>query len=245
MQLEYWLQIPGWEEDYEISNLGNIRECRRYICKHSGKDDDEKIVLTRPNKVKPRNSKTKINYKEVGLFRFDKKDIKYYLVHELVALTFVHNPNPEEYKYVIHLNSKLDDNRAANLMWSKYPDTTDSIDNIDDRTYKIINKLMNIEKSTSFYITGADKFNPCKYYIKFVFAEFGFTLQANYYSNIRHLEYDDKSLVETKDNRYSVFYEVPTHIRLNLLTSLLERLNYSNELKRIVENQVHDPFLDK
>lgn len=41
-------------------------------------------------------------------------------IHMIVAETFI--PNPNDYKYVRHINGDKTDNRAPNLEWAKCPE---------------------------------------------------------------------------------------------------------------------------
>ena len=40
-----------------------------------------------------------------------------YPIHRLVGMAFVQNPNPEEYKFINHINGNKTDPRAENLEW--------------------------------------------------------------------------------------------------------------------------------
>lgn len=48
---------------------------------------------------------------------FDNKEFKSIPVHRLVAKAFVHNPRPNEYNQVNHINGEKDDNHVENLEW--------------------------------------------------------------------------------------------------------------------------------
>ena len=90
---EVWKDIKGYP-DYQISNLGRIwsKYKQRY-------------------KATCKNNK---GYEQVNLIAINGK-WKKELVHRLVALAFVENPEgkPE----VNHINHIRDDNRAENLEW--------------------------------------------------------------------------------------------------------------------------------
>ena len=102
---ETWKSIKGFEDYYEISNLGNIRGKVRYfrnwkaICK----------LQSRPRKVWAHSR----GYNAIDLWK-DNKAHKFY-VHRLVAKAFVKNPN--HYNEVNHINRHKRDNRASNLEW--------------------------------------------------------------------------------------------------------------------------------
>ena len=103
---EVWKPVITDKEDYtglyEVSNLGRVRSLDRYDnrgCKRKGQ-----IRKTK---------KDKGGYYRIILCKNDKQ--KDFLVHRLVALAFI--PNPENKPHVDHINTVRDDNRAVNLRW--------------------------------------------------------------------------------------------------------------------------------
>lgn len=100
---EIWKKIKDYDR-YEVSNLGNIRSW----CSHSGG------VKTTPRllKVNILNS----GYASVALFPTNTaKKLKRVLVHRLVALAFIENPN--NYPIVNHKDENKLNNNASNLEW--------------------------------------------------------------------------------------------------------------------------------
>ena len=99
---EKWKPVKGYETEYEVSNLGNIRGKERKNT--VGRKIAQRIL-------KLRNDKD--GYKDVALYK-DKK-MKRHKVHRLVAIAFI--PNPENKKEVNHINGDKSDNKVCNLEW--------------------------------------------------------------------------------------------------------------------------------
>lgn len=95
---EIWKYIPGFDNAYQVSNLGRVKSMN---YNHTGKEKLRKLDLK------------KTGYQQVELFKNRKP--KVCLVHRLVAITFI--PNPENKKEVNHINGIKDDNRVENLEW--------------------------------------------------------------------------------------------------------------------------------
>ena len=97
---EIWNNIEGYEGLYQISNQGRVK---------SLKQGKERIL-------KPANNGK--GYLQVQLYKNGEK--KMCLIHRLVALTFI--PNPQNLPQVNHKTEDKTDNRVENLEWcsSKY-----------------------------------------------------------------------------------------------------------------------------
>jgi len=94
MEKEIWKEIKGYEGQYEVSNLGQVKS---YMVD----DLDGKI------------HKPKINKQGYTCHMF--WDNKQYTLHSLVLNTFV--GNPDGYKQIDHINNNKADNRLENLQW--------------------------------------------------------------------------------------------------------------------------------
>lgn len=103
---EIWKDIIGFENLYQVSNLGRVKSLNRFRIGKSNK----------PVKVNERILKQRINnwgYLQVILCKENKLYCKY--IHRLVCETF--HPNPHELPQVNHINGIKTDNYVDNLEW--------------------------------------------------------------------------------------------------------------------------------
>ena len=91
MKDEIWKDIEGYNGRYQISSVGRIKNA------HKG------CVLQQSYNTR--------KYLQVGLYANGKTSSK--LIHRLVADAFI--PNPDNFKYIIHINKVKTDNRVENL----------------------------------------------------------------------------------------------------------------------------------
>ena len=98
--MEHWKAIAGYDGQYEVSDQGRVKS-----LKH-GKD---KIL-------KPR--KDKYGYLQVGICKYGQ--IKFLLVHRLVAEAFI--PNPNNLDTVNHKDEVKTNNTVGNLEWMSQRD---------------------------------------------------------------------------------------------------------------------------
>lgn len=110
MMPEEWKDISGWEGFYQASTEGEIRSLTRSITQQGPHG-----LYTRTfNGRVLAASKCTNGYTFVVLSRPGAKP-KQYLVHRLIALTFL--GKPETSQEVCHINGVRDDNRLRNLRW--------------------------------------------------------------------------------------------------------------------------------
>jgi hypothetical protein len=99
-----WRDISGYEGSYQVSSLGQIKSLKRK--KWNGFDYQEVIE-------KLLSQKSHKGYKYVNLcINSHQKMIG---VHRLVAIAFV--PNPENKRYVNHIDNNPSNNLLENLEW--------------------------------------------------------------------------------------------------------------------------------
>ena len=121
--------MEKWEyinEEYEISNLGNIRRTTKGKTHHV------------------KTEKLKKGYLRVSIWENGIRNRK--LVHRLVAEAFI--PNPDNKTQVDHINNNTSDNRVENLRWvTPKENVQHSIEQNRFVTEKKINAYKNVIKT--------------------------------------------------------------------------------------------------
>lgn len=97
MMNEEWKTITGYE-NYEVSNMGNIRE-----------SESKKLIGQWYSKSNKKGCKV-VKLKNGNKQKFE--------VHRLVAMEFVENPN--NFPRVRHIDGCVTNNKASNLEWYKW-----------------------------------------------------------------------------------------------------------------------------
>lgn len=97
--VEIWSDIEGYENLYQVSNLGRVKALGNGIC-----NSKEKILKA---------TKHSCGYLRICLHKYGKA--KYYFTHRLVALAFL--PNPYNLPQVNHKDEDKTNNRVDNLDW--------------------------------------------------------------------------------------------------------------------------------
>lgn len=114
---EIWKPIKGYEGLYSISNFGNVRsEDKPFTYNLCGRTGTR---INKGRKLKPFIN-TKANYYRVCFCVNEKRE--YLLVHRLVALAFVLNPDSKP--CVNHKDGNKHNNAADNLEWVTYSENT-------------------------------------------------------------------------------------------------------------------------
>lgn len=104
--LEEWRDVIGYEDSYEVSNLGRVRSKSRTITYKNGK------VVHRKSRIK-KPTIDKNFYPRVGLQVNGVLTMK--MVHRLVAEAFI--PNPDNLPFVNHKDEDKTNPAVYNLEW--------------------------------------------------------------------------------------------------------------------------------
>lgn len=92
---EVWLPILGYEDRYEVSNLGKVKSLK------------SNVIL--------RGQSTKDGYIRVRLW--NGHDYASKMIHCLVAETFISKPDNENQYEVDHIDNDVSHNSVDNLQW--------------------------------------------------------------------------------------------------------------------------------
>lgn len=120
--VEQWIPVKGYEDRYEVSTEGRIRSKDHYIRHSAGG-----MRLWKGKVLKPLKQNT--GYMAI---MFGDRTVR--LIHRVVAMTFI--PNPENKKCVNHKNGNKEDNSVSNLEWATYSEN-------EKHSYTVLKKKPN------------------------------------------------------------------------------------------------------
>lgn len=105
MEKEVWKDIPGYEEYYEINQYGVVKSKDRIVKRFYGDFFQKGKIM-----------KQQLNHNGYNTIQLTKdKNQKRYMVHRLVAITFI--PNPENFPFINHKDEIRTNNHVSNLEW--------------------------------------------------------------------------------------------------------------------------------
>ena len=136
MGKEIWKSVVGYEGIYEVSDLGRVRTSKTkttYSKIHGVRHWKQRIL--KPKVCKRGDSR-------VSLWKDGRE--KTFLVHRLVAMAFL--PNPQNKKTVNHIDGNPKNNRLENLEWATYEENNNHA--FDNRLIKSAVGVILVNKNT-------------------------------------------------------------------------------------------------
>jgi hypothetical protein len=119
--MEIWKSIKGYEGQYEVSNLGNVRSLDRYVDNKynvcNGRFATKEQIKRGEYKIRKRFLRGRL----LKPLRLSNDYVYVYIngknmtIHRLVATAFLEKG---DFNLVEHLNHNKKDNRVENLIWS-------------------------------------------------------------------------------------------------------------------------------
>lgn len=140
IECEIWKDIKGYENKYQVSNLGRIKsltKCGEKILKHL------------------KNNK---GYMRVNLYINSKRSVL--LIHRLMAETFI--PNPNQYEFVHHIDGDPTNNSIKNLEWMDKKEHQSLSSKGKTRSQESIDKIKTKNTGKKRTDESKQKYSDCK-----------------------------------------------------------------------------------
>lgn len=109
---EVWIPISGYEIYYAVSNMGRVKRLARSY------ESTCRMVHLSEKILKGSNHR---GYRMVTLVKSGEE--KNFLIHRLVAIAFI--PNPDDKPFVNHIDNNRGNPNVSNLEWCTHQENTD------------------------------------------------------------------------------------------------------------------------
>ena len=134
-EFEIWKNINGFK-DYQVSNIGRVRSRRIY------KTQNKKLII----KVMKQQT-DRYGYKLINLTNREKKVSRKFLVHRLVAISFLDFSDENCCKLQVnHINHNRKDNRILNLEFVSFEENLIKRREKREVNIPLIKKIINLHK---------------------------------------------------------------------------------------------------
>lgn len=109
---EIWKDVIGFEGWYQVSNLARVKSLKKYVKHNYG---GERVVQERIIKQSMEKNRGEVGYMRTSLAKGSKRNQIRINTHRLIAEAFI--PNPENKKFVNHIDGNKLNNSLENLEW--------------------------------------------------------------------------------------------------------------------------------
>lgn len=121
--MEIWKDIPGYEGMYQVSSLGRVKSLPRQVW-----SPNNHTYMNWPGRIlKPGKQGRRVKYLGVSLCK--NGTAKRFLVHRLVAVAFL--PNPDNLPWINHKDLNGLNNCVDNLEWCDPPYNNSYADRVE------------------------------------------------------------------------------------------------------------------